>query len=172
MPRNRGAAAARPARHENVGVKTVPSVAETVETCAWLGEALKRDLQQDVESDDAQGRALREADIDLSSLRILPNRELLHSKIQEALTCWDKLAQCIPLKRQRPEGLIGRMAGSDDMYLDFDIDETTVPLEPPNGVSDVQLYQYYVQRIMSAVPRANSLKGRTTEGPVPLRICR
>ncbi|CAM9797550.1 unnamed protein product, partial [Ectocarpus sp. 6 AP-2014] len=82
------------------------------------------------------------------------------------------LAQCIPLKRQRPEGLIGRMAGSDDMYLDFDIDETTVPLEPPQGVSDVQLYQYYVQRIMSAVPRANSLKGRTTEGPVPLRICR
>ncbi|CAN0517904.1 unnamed protein product [Ectocarpus sp. 12 AP-2014] len=93
MPRNGGAAAARPARHENVGVKTVPSVGETVETCAWLGEALKRDLQQDVESDDAQGQALREADIDLSSLRILPNRELLHSKIREALTCWDKARQ-------------------------------------------------------------------------------
>ncbi|CAB1112751.1 unnamed protein product [Ectocarpus sp. CCAP 1310/34] len=161
MPRNLGAAAARPARHENVGVKTVPSVRETVETCAWLGEALTRDLQQDMESNDAQGQALREADIDLSSLRILPNRELLHSKIREALTCWDKARQNRTM-----------MAGSDDMYLDYDIDETTVPPEPPQGVSDVQLYQYYVQRIMSAVPRAHSLKGRTTEGPIPLRICR
>lgn len=64
MPGDRGAAAARAGRPEKFGVKTVPSVGETVQTCAWLGEALKRDLQQDVESDDVQGQALREADIE------------------------------------------------------------------------------------------------------------
>ena len=42
----------------------------------------------------------------------------------------------------------------------------------PEGAADVYLYQYYVQRIMSAVPRADAMKGRTTEGPVPLRTWR
>jgi len=53
-----------------------------------------------------------------------------------------KLAERIPVKRQRPVGLRGRMAGGDDMFLDFDIDEKDVSPQPPPAAaagSDVHL---------------------------------
>lgn len=64
------------------------------------------------------------------------------------------------------------MAGSDDMFLDFDIDERDVPRHPPSGANEVHLYQYYVQRLLCTVPRADWLRARTTEGRVPLRANR
>ncbi|CAN0205010.1 unnamed protein product, partial [Scytosiphon promiscuus] len=156
------------------GIKEVPSVRETVDTSVWLSNVLQRDLQRDVDADDEQGRALRSADIDVSPARIVSERELLRGKVKEAVVYWDKLAERIPLKRQRPAGYVGQMAGSDEMFLDYDIDETTVPPEPPDEAkaNEVHLYQYYVQRLISTVPRANMLQGHTKEGPVPLRARR
>lgn len=39
---------------------TGPSVAETVETCSWLSEVLRRDLDEDL----ANSEGLRNADIE------------------------------------------------------------------------------------------------------------
>lgn len=79
------------------------------------------------------------------------------------------------MKRQRPAGYRGRLAGAADMFLDFDIDEKDVPPQPPPAAaagSDVHLYQYYVQRLLCTVPRADALRFLTAEGPVPLRASR
>eukprot|EP00903_Cladosiphon_okamuranus_P019885 g18277.t1 len=175
VPKEGSEARKKRVSREECTIKLVPSVAETVETWAWLSTSLRSELQQDLdESTDGQqeGPALRDADIDLSSLRIASSQDVLRAKIDDALAYWDKLAERIPLKRHRPAGLPGKVAGSDDMFLDFDIQEREVPRHPPSGANEVHLYQYYVQRLMCTVPRADWLRARTTEGRVPLRANR
>lgn len=42
--------------------RAAPSVGEAVETCSWLSEALRKDLEADMEGDG--GSVLRNADIE------------------------------------------------------------------------------------------------------------
>eukprot|EP00752_Nemacystus_decipiens_P009024 g8055.t1 len=171
-PTNGREAPEKRVRSTEAGVKLVPSVGETAETWSWLSTSLRNELQQDLDLDEPDATSLGDADIDLSPLKIVTSREVLQAKIQEALIYWDKLAERIPLKRHRPAGLCGKVAGSDDMFLDFDIEEAEVPRRPPDGGNEVHLYQYYVQRILCTVPRADWLRARTMEGRVPLRAGR
>lgn len=64
MPGVGAAKTKRRGRYNVDDVKPLPSVGETVETCAWLSEQLTRDLQHDLEADDEDGEALRNADIE------------------------------------------------------------------------------------------------------------
>lgn len=64
MSGTRAATAARIERYNVDDVKPVPSVGETVKTCAWLSEQLSNDLRNDLEADDEDGEALRNADIE------------------------------------------------------------------------------------------------------------
>lgn len=86
-----------------------------------------------------------------------------------------KLSERIPLTRQRPPELRqGRLAGSNEMCMDFDINPEQVPPDPPDlsdpSMDEVTVYRYYVQRIMCSVPRVEDLRRRLTEDSVPLRV--
>lgn len=59
-----GGAASNTATPAADGIKEVPSITETVDTCVWLSNVLQSDLQQDVNADDDQGLAIRRADIE------------------------------------------------------------------------------------------------------------
>lgn len=66
------------------------------------------------------------------------------------------------------------MAGAEDMYDDFDINEDEM-MSGPADLSDpwtdeVEAYRYYLQRAMCSVPRAEALRGRTSEGTSHLRV--
>ena len=76
------------------------------------------------------------------------------------------------MRLERETG-IGRLAGSEEMYIDFDMDEKNLRPEPPDmsdpSTDEVSLYRYYVQRILCSVPRAEALRGRMVGGTASLR---
>lgn len=65
----------------------------------------------------------------------------------------------------------GRHYKDTEMFTDYDIKEEDVPRSPPNRddrstTADVDMYRYYLKRMMCSVPRAEDVRGRTTDGGI------